>query len=358
MEIIGLATVLSAKPYPKRTQFHAPFTHALQPDGSALGGANSGRVGVAVRTEMGWLSLSRLPRREVRRASVQGRPAVDPLLSGTGRSPARLKAQRFVLDGEIVVPSNGGFSFDALLQRIHPAASRIQKLATETPALLIVFDLLVNARGELLTHLPLPSAVKRWSSSFAARALGAKPLRLSPTTTQLAVAKGWLKRVGNALDGVIAKRRDLPYLSGERSGMQKIKNYRSADCVVGGFRYNEGKRVVGSLLLGPVRRRGPSASRRLHLGHRAGRTSRRSPRSCENLIGRRDSPEMRRAGRADGRPAARPSGIRLSRSSSSRSASTISAASASVTVRGCCAGGRTRRRDNAHSSSWPRRKLT
>src|SRR5262249_11705965 len=75
-------------------------------------------------------------------------------------------------------------------------------------------------------------------------------LRLSPTTPKLAVAKGWLKRTGNALDGVIAKQRDLPYLSGERTGMQKIKNYRSADCVIGGFRYNEGKRVVGSLLLG------------------------------------------------------------------------------------------------------------
>jgi ATP-dependent DNA ligase len=162
----------------------------------------------------------------------------------------RLKAERFVIDGEIVVPSDGGFSFDALLQRIHPAASRIQKLASETPALLIVFDLLVNARGELLTQLPLQErreALERFLRS-SARDVG--QLRLSPTTPRLAVAKGWLKRVGNALDGVIAKQRDLPYLSGERSGMQKIKNYRSADCVVGGFRYNEGKRVVGSLLLG------------------------------------------------------------------------------------------------------------
>ena len=73
---------------------------------------------------------------------------------------------------------------------------------------------------------------------------------MSPVTTKLAEAKAWLGRPGKMLDGVIAKRRDLPYRSGDRTGMQKIKNYRCADCVVGGFRYNEGKRVVGSLLLG------------------------------------------------------------------------------------------------------------
>jgi ATP-dependent DNA ligase len=77
-----------------------------------------------------------------------------------------------------------------------------------------------------------------------------KQIRLSPATRRLSDATGWLKRVGTTLDGVIAKRLDLDYRSGERTGMQKIKNYRSADCVVGGFRYNEGKPVVGSLLLG------------------------------------------------------------------------------------------------------------
>jgi ATP-dependent DNA ligase len=161
-----------------------------------------------------------------------------------------LKAERFVLDGEIVVPSDGGFSFDALLQRIHPAASRIRRLAAETPALLIVFDLLVNARGERLTGLTLQDRRQELERFLRANGRGDKALRLSPSTPRLTTAKGWLKRVGNALDGVIAKQRDLPYLSGERTGMQKIKNYRSADCVVGGFRYNEGKRVVGSLLLG------------------------------------------------------------------------------------------------------------
>jgi ATP-dependent DNA ligase len=161
-----------------------------------------------------------------------------------------LKAERFVLDGEIVIPWDGGFSFDALLQRIHPAASRIQKLATETPAILIVFDLLVNARGDRLTTLTLQDRRQELERFMRANARGTNTLLLSPTTPRLATAKGWLRRVGNTLDGVIAKRRDLPYLTGERAGMQKIKNYRSVDCVVGGFRYNEGKRVVGSLLLG------------------------------------------------------------------------------------------------------------
>lgn len=160
-----------------------------------------------------------------------------------------LKAQRFVLDSEIVIPANDGFSFDALLQRIHPAASRIQRLAVETPGLLIVFDLLVDARGERLTTLLLPERRKALEQ-FMKNVGRTKHLRLSPATTRLPVAKGWLKRVGSALDGIIAKRRDLDYRSGDRSGMQKIKNYRSADCVVGGFRYNEGTRVIGSLLLG------------------------------------------------------------------------------------------------------------
>jgi ATP-dependent DNA ligase len=161
-----------------------------------------------------------------------------------------LKARTFVLDGEIVVPQGKVFSFDALLQRIHPAASRVQKLAKETPALLIVFDLLRDADGTVLINEPL-SERRKVLERFARKYLSNnKSIRLSPATTKLAVAKGWLRRVGTTLDGIIAKRRDLPYRSGDRAGMLKIKNYRSADCVVGGFRYNEGKPVVGSLLLG------------------------------------------------------------------------------------------------------------
>lgn len=158
-----------------------------------------------------------------------------------------LEAERFVLDGEIAVPDNGAFSFDALLQRIHPAQTRIRKLAVETPALLIVFDLLAGYDGKPLTKQPL-SARRPALEAFARTFLrGHTRIRLSPATTRLADAKRWLKSVGDTLDGIVAKRRDLPYRSGDRSGAQKIKSYRSADCVVGGFRYNEGKPVVGSL---------------------------------------------------------------------------------------------------------------
>ena len=161
-----------------------------------------------------------------------------------------LKATRFVLDGEIVVPRDRAFSFDDLLQRIHPAASRVKKLAQETPALFIAFDLLVDDNGTVLTEKLLPDRRKRLEA-FAKKFLrGHKSIRLSPATVRLADAKKWLKQVGATLDGIVAKRRDVAYQSGNRHGMQKIKNFRSADCVVGGFRYNEGKRIVGSLLLG------------------------------------------------------------------------------------------------------------
>ncbi len=183
------------------------------------------------------------------------------LQSKSGRSMARyfpelvaaisaLKPEKFVLDGEIVIPRDGTFSFDALLQRIHPAASRVQKLSVETPALLIVFDLLVRADGTSLLKQPLSERRRALEDFIRKYGRGEGRIRLSPATTRLRDAKGWLKRVGTALDGVIAKRTDLEYRSGDRTGMQKIKNYRSADCVVGGFRYNEGTSLVGSLLLG------------------------------------------------------------------------------------------------------------
>ena len=161
-----------------------------------------------------------------------------------------VEAESFVLDGEIVVPQGKAFSFDALLQRIHPAASRVLRLAAETPALFIVFDLLVDADGRALTGQPLSERRRELEGFYKKYCRGSPLLRLSSATTQLADAKRWLTRVGATLDGVVTKRRDLPYRSGDRSGMQKIKNYRSADCVVGGFRYNEGSPLVGSLLLG------------------------------------------------------------------------------------------------------------
>jgi ATP-dependent DNA ligase len=161
-----------------------------------------------------------------------------------------LKADKFVLDGEIVIPIDGAFSFDALLQRIHPAESRIRKLAAETPTKLIVFDLLVDAPGKKLTGLPLSERRKKLEA-FAKKFIKKTPnIALSPATTDPNVVKKWAKRAGNALDGVIAKRLDLAYQSGNREGMEKIKTLKSADCVVGGFRYASKKPVVGSLLLG------------------------------------------------------------------------------------------------------------
>jgi ATP-dependent DNA ligase len=161
-----------------------------------------------------------------------------------------LAATKFVLDGELVVPHGNAFSFDALLQRIHPAASRVRKLAVETPALLILFDVLVADDGHAVLDKPLSVRRAALESFFRKYCRGADLVGLSPVTTRLAEAKGWLKRTGGMLDGIVAKRCDLPYRSGARDGMQKIKNYRSADCVVGGFRYNQGSTLVGSLLLG------------------------------------------------------------------------------------------------------------
>ncbi|MEA2976951.1 MAG: hypothetical protein QOF19_2471 [Alphaproteobacteria bacterium] len=162
----------------------------------------------------------------------------------------KLKAKAFVLDGEIVVPSEGAFSFDDLLQRIHPAASRVNKLAQETPAALIIFDLLAGTNGKALTDLTLEQR-RGHLEQFAGKYFAdSEAIYLSPATTKIADAKRWLKSVGATLDGIIAKRRDFEYRSGDRSGMQKIKNYRSADCVIGGFRYLEKKKLVGSLLLG------------------------------------------------------------------------------------------------------------
>ncbi|HZP75813.1 MAG TPA: ATP-dependent DNA ligase [Pseudolabrys sp.] len=161
-----------------------------------------------------------------------------------------LTPKAFVLDGEIVVPHGKSFSFDALLLRIHPAASRVKKLAAETPALLIIFDLLAGSDGKPLLDQVLEQRRAKLEAFAKQYLRGHESIRLSPATLRLAEARKWLRQIGATLDGIIAKRRDMPYLPGDRSAMVKIKNYRSADCVVGGFRYNEGKRVAGSLLLG------------------------------------------------------------------------------------------------------------
>src|SRR5690349_9267160 len=166
----------------------------------------------------------------------------------------KLKATTFLLDGEIVVPHGKTFSFDDLLQRIHPAASRIKKLSQETPALFLVFDLLTTVVDKKLARQPLRTRRPALEAFAKAQFKATKTFHLSPATVSYAVAKKWLAQAGGGSDGVIAKRLDLPYQAGNRDGMQKIKKFRSADCVVGGFRYASnklgGKKVVGSLLLG------------------------------------------------------------------------------------------------------------
>lgn len=161
-----------------------------------------------------------------------------------------VKARRFVLDGELVVPVAGSLAFDELLQRIHPAESRIRKLSTQHPALFIVFDVLADETGKSLIPMPLKERRGRLEG-FAKKYLrSGKTIRLSPATTRLTQAEKWFRSVGGNLDGVIAKRLDRPYLPGEREAVVKIKRIRSADCVVGAFRYSVRGRVVGSLLLG------------------------------------------------------------------------------------------------------------
>ena len=160
-----------------------------------------------------------------------------------------LGAKRFVLDGELVIPSGKSLSFDDLLMRLHPADSRVQRLAKETPALFLVFDLLVDERSR--SHVSRPLDDRRKSLEQFARRYFAKAarIRLSPVTRSARTARSWLTG-RSGLDGVMAKLGSATYASGERTAMKKIKRLRTADCVVGGFRYASKAKVVGSLLLG------------------------------------------------------------------------------------------------------------
>jgi ATP-dependent DNA ligase len=181
------------------------------------------------------------------------------LQSKSGKSLARyfpevvdalriLPLDRFVLDGELAILSGDALSFDALQNRLHPAESRVRKLATEAPAMFILFDCLATAADGNLMNVPLVRRRTVLERFFAS--LGGQPwLRLTPYTRDSATARGWLKKARGSLDGVIAKRIDGAYVPGERD-MLKVKLLRTADCVVGGFRYATGSDLAGSLLLG------------------------------------------------------------------------------------------------------------
>ena len=163
---------------------------------------------------------------------------------------ANLPTSQFVLDGEIVIFDGDRLDFNALLQRIHPAESRIRKLASETPSVLQCFDLLVDDAGKSLVTLPLEQR-RATLEEFIKQFEKHKRIELSPVTRDKETAERWMTEFGAMrLDGIVAKRVDEPYHSGERVGMVKVKRIRTADCVVGGFRYAEKGGVIGSLLLG------------------------------------------------------------------------------------------------------------
>jgi ATP-dependent DNA ligase len=208
---------------------------------------------------------------------------------------AALSAQRCVLDGEIAIPIERRLSFEALQLRLHPAASRVRKLAAEHPAVYIVFDLLVGANGERIMDRPF---VERRTAleAFVAAEPATEALRLSPSVAEREEALYWLDRLSGDIDGIIAKRADLPYLAGRRDAMQKYKLLRSADCVVGGFRYGKNSSLVGSLLLGLY----DDAGLLNHVGFTATLPARDKPeltRRLEQLVG-----EPGFTGRAPGGP--------------------------------------------------------
>jgi ATP-dependent DNA ligase len=151
-----------------------------------------------------------------------------------------LPAERFVLDGEMVVTVDGVQEFDLLSQRIHPAASRVERLRKETPADLVAFDLLAEG-DETLLELPYTERRSRLAEIVT------DPVELTPATSDPQDATTWLAGTG---EGVIAKRADAPYRPGERTGMVKIKRVRTADAVVVAFRFGKEEGTVGSLILG------------------------------------------------------------------------------------------------------------
>ncbi|MBM2712688.1 ATP-dependent DNA ligase [Mesorhizobium caraganae] len=158
-----------------------------------------------------------------------------------------LNAQEFVVDGEIVIEVEGSLSFDALQMRLHPAESRIRKLSAETPAKLILFDMLASADASLMDQ---PLSARRAALEALVRAEPASGLELSRCTKNLGTATKWLSESGQgSTDGVVAKLLNGEYRPGERA-MVKVKRLRTADCVVGGFRYLANSREVGSLLVG------------------------------------------------------------------------------------------------------------
>jgi ATP-dependent DNA ligase len=161
----------------------------------------------------------------------------------------RVPSKRFVLDGELAIQLEGRLDFDALLQRIHPAASRVRRLSLETPAAYYVFDILADD-SEPLFELRLEERRTKLETFAKANFDDSNDLQLSPVTRDIEIARHWLSGGTKWFDGVIAKRAAAPYRFGERDAVVKIKRVYTADCVVGGFRLAKDGKAIGSLLLG------------------------------------------------------------------------------------------------------------
>jgi ATP-dependent DNA ligase len=203
----------------------------------------------------------------------------------------RIEADTFGLDGELLAQDGDRFAFEVLQLRLHPAESRIRKLAVETPATFALFDMLVDLDGADLRDRPHRERHERLEV-FVDR-FGGPRLTLSPGTGDPRLAQTWL--ADGKLEGVVAKRRDGPYLEGERA-MVKVKRLRSADCVVGGFRYASTGGRVGSLLLGLY----DDAGRLNHVGFTSGFAGIDKDELTQRLEALRGGPGF--TGRAPGGP--------------------------------------------------------
>jgi ATP-dependent DNA ligase len=196
-----------------------------------------------------------------------------------------LRDDQFVVDGELVIEIEGRLAFDALQMRLHPAESRIRRLSSETPARLVLFDMLAKPKDRIVLDQPLTTR-RLALETFISRNGIDKILEISPMTRDRAVAERWLRNTADGdTDGVIAKELDGPYLAGARA-MIKVKRVRTADCVVGGFRYESGSKLVGSLLLGLYNDDGELD----HVGFTATITDRERPALTRQLETLREAP--------------------------------------------------------------------
>lgn len=196
----------------------------------------------------GFRCLARKRSHTVTLRSKSGKP-LERYFPDIVHSLETLAAKTFILDGELLIEGEKGYSFSDLQLRLHPAASRVQMLAEKQPATFVIFDLLETDKGVSLMTAPLSERrlmLERFWKTYCSRE---KTIKLSPQTASMTQAMKWLESSGWYIDGIVAKKRTDVYVPGERV-MQKYKAIRTADCVVGGFRYGSDSKEVGSLLLG------------------------------------------------------------------------------------------------------------